>query len=92
MTGLSARQMGIAQRGELRPGYFADVVVFDPMTVADRATFEAPRQYPVGIATVVVNGVLALADGRPTGARAGRALMKVATAAASPAHRELGTR
>lgn len=74
MTSVAARQMGIAHRGELRPGLFADVVVFDAATVIDRATFDAPRQYPTGIDAVVVNGVVALADGQPTGVRAGRPL------------------
>lgn len=74
MTGLAAAQMGIAARGLLQPGHFADVVVFDPATIADRATYDEPRQYPTGIDTVVVNGVVTLARGVPTGARAGRPL------------------
>jgi len=56
-TALPARQMGIRDRGILRRGAFADVVVFDPETVIDRASFADPRQYPVGIETVIVNGV-----------------------------------
>lgn len=77
MTLGAARQMRLTDRGELRPGAFADVVVFDPRTVADRATFDEPRQYPVGIRTVIVNGVVALDDGVPTGRRAGRGLRRL---------------
>jgi N-acyl-D-amino-acid deacylase len=75
MTGVAARQMRVDDRGEIRAGLFADLVVFDPATVSDRATFDTPRQYPVGIETVIVNGVVALRHGRPTGSRSGRALM-----------------
>jgi N-acyl-D-amino-acid deacylase len=53
---------------------FADVVAFDPLTVADRATFEEPHQYSVGMRHVLVNGVPVLVDGAHTGARPGRAL------------------
>lgn len=74
MTSLAATQMKIAERGTLREGYFADVVVFDPGKVADTATFEKPHQYPVGIETVIVNGVVTLRNGQHTGAHAGRAL------------------
>ncbi len=74
MTGFAAAQMGLHDRGLLRPGAFADIVVFDPKTVADRATFDEPRQYPRGIETVIVNGVVTIAGGQPTGARAGRPL------------------
>jgi N-acyl-D-aspartate/D-glutamate deacylase len=54
----------------------ADVVVFNPATIVDRATFEKPHQYAEGVSAVVVNGQLALADGKTTGARAGRVLKK----------------
>ena len=74
MTSLAARQVKIAERGTLKNGYFADVVVFDPNTVADRATYEKPHQYPVGIGTVIVNGVVTVRNGQHTGAQAGRAL------------------
>jgi N-acyl-D-aspartate/D-glutamate deacylase len=74
MTSLAASQMKIANRGSLKEGYFADVVVFDPATVADKATYEQPHQYPVGIETVVVNGVVTVRDGKHTGAHAGRPL------------------
>ncbi|MDB5872419.1 MAG: D-aminoacylase [Ramlibacter sp.] len=73
MTGLSARQFRLDQRGELKPGYVADVVVFDPQRVKDGATFEKPVQFAEGIEKVWVNGVLSYtAEGRATGERAGR--------------------
>ncbi len=74
MTTLAASQMKIADRGTLKEGYFADIVIFDPNTVADTATFEKPHQYPVGIDTVIVNGVVTVRNGKHTGAHAGRAL------------------
>ena len=52
--------------------HFADVVVFDPATIRDNATFQQPQQFATGVSHVLVNGVLALADGEPTGARPGR--------------------
>jgi len=74
MTSLAASQMKIADRGTLKEGYFADVVIFDPKTVADTATFEKPHQYPVGIDTVIVNGVVTVRNGQHTGAHAGHAV------------------
>ncbi len=74
MTSLAASQFGIAERGTLREGYFADVVVFDPSTVRDTATFEKPHQYPVGIHHVIVNGVPVLNPNGLTGAKPGRGL------------------
>jgi N-acyl-D-amino-acid deacylase len=76
MTGMPARRFGLADRGRLAPGLAADVVVFDPETVADRATAMEPHLAPVGIRHVFVNGVAVLTDGRPTGARPGRALRR----------------
>lgn len=76
MTGQSAARLGLAQRGTIRDGAFADVVVFDPATVADRSVFENPHQYPVGITYVFVNGVAAVEDGRFTDARSGRVLKR----------------
>ena len=72
LTSLPVSNLGIRERGALKPGYFADVVVFDPATIADRATFETPAQYATGVAQVFVNGVQVLRDGEPTGAAAGR--------------------
>ena len=74
MTGLPATNLGLKGRGFLKPGMFADVVVFDPATIADRATYEKPHQYAVGVRHVLVNGVPVLKDGEHTGATPGRAL------------------
>jgi len=72
MTSYAASDLGIADRGALKPGYFADVVVFDPQTIAARATYQNPHQYAVGVADVFVNGVQVLRDGEHTGAKPGR--------------------
>ncbi len=74
MSGLPATNLELEQRGFLRPGMFADVVIFDPATVADRATFEMPHQYAVGVRDVIVNGAVVLRNGEHTNARPGRAL------------------
>ncbi len=74
MTGMPAARLRLSDRGKIAVGAAADLVVFDPATVADQATFEQPFQYPVGIPTVVVNGVIALRDGERVGKGAGRAL------------------
>ncbi|MEP6706591.1 MAG: D-aminoacylase [Pyrinomonadaceae bacterium] len=74
MTGLSAEKVGLRDRGWLREGMFADVTIFDPQTVQDRATFDAPNQYPVGINYVIVNGQIEVDNGKHTAALAGRAL------------------
>ncbi len=72
MTSLPAENLGIQRRGMLKPGYFADVVVFDPQTIQDHATFEKPRQYATGVSGVWVNGVEVIRDGEHTGAKPGR--------------------
>jgi N-acyl-D-amino-acid deacylase len=74
MTSFAAADLGIPNRGLLKPGYFADVVVFDPQTIAATATYEKPHQYAVGVADVFVNGVQVLKDGQHTGAKPGRVL------------------
>jgi len=74
LSGLPATNLGLDHRGFVKEGMFADVVVFDPATVADRATFEKPHQYAVGMKHVFVNGVQVLKDGEHTGAKPGRAL------------------
>lgn len=76
MTSLSARRLGLADRGVLRPGAFADMVVFDPATIVDRATYDRPKTFPDGISHVFVNGVPAVWDGGETGRLAGRSLRK----------------
>ena len=72
LTSLPADHLAITDRGRLRAGQFADVVVFDPAAIADRATYEQPARLAAGISTVLVNGRFALRDGRPTGAHTGR--------------------
>jgi N-acyl-D-amino-acid deacylase len=74
LSGQPATNLGLDHRGFVQEGMFADVVVFDPATVGDRATFEKPHQYAVGIKHVFVNGVQVLKDGEHTGAKPGRAL------------------
>jgi N-acyl-D-amino-acid deacylase len=74
MSAFPASRVRLADRGMLREGFAADVVVFDPATIADRATFAEPFRYPEGIRTVIVNGVAALRDGQRAERRAGRAL------------------
>ncbi len=74
LTGLPATNLGLDHRGFLKVGMFADVVLFDPQTIADRATFANPHQYSVGVKHVFVNGVQVLKDGEHTNAKPGRAL------------------
>ncbi len=72
LTSFPAENLGVAKRGKLAVGYFADVVVFDPDTIQDHATFEEPHQYSTGVREVLVNGVAVLRNGEHTGAKAGR--------------------
>lgn len=72
LSALPAANLHLARRGKLAPGYYADVVVFDPVTVGDRATFENGHQYAVGMRHVVVNGGISMRDGVVTAARPGR--------------------
>jgi N-acyl-D-aspartate/D-glutamate deacylase len=74
MTSLPAAITGLGDRGLLRPGMAADITLFDPQTVKDKATFENPLQYPVGIPYVIVNGVVVIDQDRHTGAKPGRVL------------------
>jgi N-acyl-D-amino-acid deacylase len=74
LTSHPAAVLNLRERGALRAGHFADVVVFDPATIQDHATFENPHRYATGVSHVLVNGVPALADGEPTEARPGRFL------------------
>ncbi len=76
MTGFPARRLGLADRGLIKDGMRADLVVFDPLTVATSATRRNPKQFPVSIPFVMVNGVLAVDQGRPTGALAGKVLRR----------------
>ena len=74
LTSLPADNLKLDRRGRLKPGAFADVVVFDPARVADRATYDRPHQYAIGVETVLVNGRLVLDRGEHTGAKPGRAI------------------
>jgi N-acyl-D-amino-acid deacylase len=74
LSALPATNLGLDHRGYIQEGMFADVVVFDPGTIADRATFDKPHQYAVGMKDVFVNGIQVLKDGEHTGAKPGRAL------------------
>jgi N-acyl-D-amino-acid deacylase len=74
MTAMPAQRLRLAGRGRIAVGAWADLVLFDPATVADRATFEDPFQYPAGIPTVVVNGTIALREGQRVGKGCGKAL------------------
>jgi hypothetical protein len=76
MTGLPASTIGLVDRGWLAPGMAADITVFDPQTVIDRATFDEPTAMPEGIRHVVINGTVVWDDGQPTGARPGRVLAR----------------
>ena len=74
MSSFPAQRMGLSDRGVLRPGMKADVVVFNPATIVDKATFEKPHQYAEGVVDVIVNGQPTLKGGTMTGERAGRSL------------------
>jgi len=74
MTGLPARRLGLRDRGVIRAGAKADLVVFDPKRVADQATYEEPHEYPVGIEHVIVNGRIVIKDGEHTGSLPGKLL------------------
>jgi N-acyl-D-amino-acid deacylase len=74
LSGLPATNLGLDHRGFLKDGMFADVVVFDPATITDHATYEKPHQYATGVKHVFVNGVQVIKNGEHTGAKPGRAL------------------
>jgi len=74
MTSMNADKIGIKDRGRLKEGLAADVTIFDPARVIDRATFEQPHQFPVGIEYVIVNGVVTIDNEQHTGALAGRVI------------------
>lgn len=86
MTSLPASKVGLRDRGLVREGYWADLVVFDPETVADRATFENPTELPVGIDFVMVNGEIVMEGGRHTGRLPGRILRGPAATASPGTH------
>ena len=74
MTQLPASVLGLKDRGEIKKGFWADLVIFDPNTIIDNATFEAPHQYPIGITHVMVNGQVAIENGKHTKSLAGKIL------------------
>ena len=74
LTSLPAQTLSISARGRLAPGYFADIAIFDPDSIADKATFDKPHQYSVGMKHVLVNGLPVVSDGKHTGATPGRAI------------------
>jgi N-acyl-D-amino-acid deacylase len=74
MTGMAARRLALAERGLLRPGYAADIAVFDPATVRDEATYAEPHRYPAGIPYVIVNGAVVVDGGRLSAGGSGRVL------------------
>ena len=74
VTQMPAKKLQLRDRGIIAPGAYADLVAFDPTTVADQATFDNPHQYPLGIPIVIVNGVVTLRDGEHTGNLGGRAV------------------
>ncbi len=76
MTSLPAGKLRLKNRGLVMPGYWADIVVFDPMTIQDRATFENPTLFPEGIDCVIVNGTPVVEKGVHTGSRPGKVLRR----------------
>lgn len=76
MTSFPAQRFGILDRGLLRPGMWADITIFDPETVIDHATYQSPHKLPEGISYVIVNGVVAIDNGRCVDVLAGRVLRK----------------
>jgi N-acyl-D-aspartate/D-glutamate deacylase len=76
MTGLPARKLGFADRGVIKAGYFADLVIFSPDLISDRSTYAEPYRYPAGIDYVIVNGKITIEEGRHTGVRAGRVIRR----------------
>jgi N-acyl-D-amino-acid deacylase len=76
MTSLPAQKFGLQNKGLLREGFDADIVIFDPATVIDNAEFNKPHQFPTGIPYVIVNGALVIDESKHTGVRSGRSLRK----------------
>jgi len=76
MTSLPCETFGLTDRGVIRDGAFADLVLFDPATIADVGTYQDPSRPPIGISAVIVNGTVVVRDGEHTSARPGRALRR----------------
>ncbi len=76
MTSLPCKRLGINDRGLIKEGYFADIVIFNPDTISDTATYEASKSYPIGIEYVIINGIITVKNGEHTGVKAGKVLRK----------------
>ena len=76
MTGFPAWRLGLKQRGKIKKNYFADITIFNPNTIIDKATFENPHQYSEGIEYVLVNGKLVVSEGTHTKERPGKVLRR----------------
>ena len=76
MTSLPAQRLGLNDRGQIRMGYRADLVIFDPETIIDKATFQQPHAYPEGISHVLINGTVVVEDGVFHDLRVGQTLRK----------------
>ena len=76
MTSLPAQILHMKSRGLLKPGYFADITIFDPQTISGIATYDDPQQYAVGVQTVIVNGQIVLKEGRQTDVCAGQVVTR----------------
>ena len=76
MTGAPARALGVTDRGQIKPGMAADITVFDPDTIAEKATYQDPHQFAVGIEHVLINGEAVIAHGEHTGALPGEMLRR----------------
>ena len=83
MTGLTAKNFGLSGRGLVQEGAYADLTLFNPETIASGATYESPKTPAIGIHTVLVNGAVVWAEGKPSGARPGRVLRREAVSAAA---------
>ena len=92
LTSLTAEKLNLRERGRLQEDFFADVVVFDPQTIADRATFEKPHQYAVGMKHVFVNGTAVLRDGEHTGAFPGQVVRNADFGVRNEASADFGMR
>ncbi|MBE3109138.1 MAG: amidohydrolase family protein, partial [Acidobacteria bacterium] len=92
MTSLPAAQFRLNGRGLIKAGFAADLVVFDPATVTDRATYEQPHQFPAGMPYVIVNGTVVIRNGEHTGAKPGQVLTRVVPARPPALLSDIGAR
>jgi N-acyl-D-aspartate/D-glutamate deacylase len=92
LSALPAQNLKLRDRGELKPGAYADIVVFDPATIADHATYDRPQQFATGMRDVFVNGVQVLRDGEHTGAKPGQVVHGPGYAKPASGHKHTETR